>query len=99
MMEASTILHRHGVPCGPVHDLPDVLNSPQAAARNMVLTVDDPIAGQQRIIGNPIKMSGNDDRASLPVSCAGADTTTVLTDLLGIDATEFAALRAQGAFG
>jgi len=99
MMEASAILHQHGVPCGPVHDLPDVLHSPQVAARNMLLTVDDPVAGQQRIIGNPIKMSGNDDRAPLPVSSAGADTTAILAELLGIDAAELAALRAQGAFG
>lgn len=98
-MEAVAALHARGVPCAPVYDLPEVLDSPQVAARNMLLTVDDPISGPRQVIGNPIKMSGLDDREAALPHDAGADTAEVLRRLLGVDAAELAALREKGAVG
>ena len=96
-MEATAVLHAHGVPCGPVFDLPEVLNSPQPPARNMLLEVRDPVAGAQRIVGNPIKIGGVDDAVAPPPSSAGADTVDLLTGLLGMSTANVAALLSAGA--
>jgi len=96
-MEATRILHAHGVPCGPVFDLPDVLASPQPPARNMLLSVEDPVAGPSRIVGNPIKIGGVDDTLAPPPVSVGADTAALLTGLLGMSAAEVAGLVAAGA--
>ncbi len=50
-----------GVPAGPINDIGQAVDYPQAAARNMVVTVDDPVTGPMKVVGNPIKISGFDD--------------------------------------
>jgi CoA:oxalate CoA-transferase len=52
------ILHLAGVPCGPVNTVADVANDPQVAARNMILSIADPVIGTLKVAGNPIKLSG-----------------------------------------
>ena len=54
-------LEAAGVPCGPLNDVAGAVSEPQALARNMVVRIDDPRAGDVRIAGNPIKMPGHDD--------------------------------------
>jgi CoA:oxalate CoA-transferase len=56
-----TVLEAAGVPCGPINDVEQALNDPHVRARNMVVTVDDPVTGPLEIAGNPIKLSGFDD--------------------------------------
>ena len=52
---------RAGIPCGPIQNIAQVLADPQVAARNMVVTADDPDIGPLRMAGNPIKLSAFDD--------------------------------------
>jgi CoA:oxalate CoA-transferase len=52
---------RAGIPCGPVNSVADAVRSPQAAARNMVVEIDDPAIGRLAVAGNPIKLDGVDD--------------------------------------
>jgi len=52
------ILDDAGVPCGPVNTVKEVSVDPQVAARNMIVTIDDPKIGALKVAGNPIKMSG-----------------------------------------
>jgi len=47
-----------GVPCGPISTVAEAVDSPQTAARNMVVT-----AGGLPVPGQPLKMSGYDDPA------------------------------------
>lgn len=56
-----TRLQAAGIPCGPVNDVADVLRDPQVAARNMVVTLDDPVAGKVAMAGNPVKLSAFPD--------------------------------------
>ena len=58
------ILEGAGVPCGPVNDVSALLDDPQVAARNMIVPIDDPSAGEMKVAGNPIKLSGFDDPAT-----------------------------------
>jgi CoA:oxalate CoA-transferase len=50
-----------GVPSGPINNVAQILADPQIAARNMVVTSTDAIAGPIKMAGNPIKISGFDD--------------------------------------
>ncbi|MBT5267592.1 MAG: CoA transferase [Rhodospirillaceae bacterium] len=56
-----SVLDAVGVPCGPINDVGQSASHPQAAARNMIVDVDDPITGPMKVVGNPIKISGFED--------------------------------------
>ena len=45
------------LPCGPINNVAQVLSDPHVRARNMVVTVDDPVMGPLEVAGNPIKLS------------------------------------------
>lgn len=55
------LIDEAGVPCGPINTIADVVADPHVAARNMIVQAYDPVAGEVRMAGNPIKMSGFDD--------------------------------------
>ena len=55
------IIEKAGVPCGPINNVAQALSHPQVEARNMLVSVDDPKAGQLKLAGNPLKLSAFDD--------------------------------------
>jgi CoA:oxalate CoA-transferase len=54
-------LEEAGVPHAPINNVQQALNDPHVRARNMVVTVDDPVTGPLEIAGNPIKLSAFED--------------------------------------
>jgi CoA:oxalate CoA-transferase len=52
------VLNAAGVPCGPVNTVAEVFKDPQVKARNMLVSIDDPVIGKLTVAGNPIKISG-----------------------------------------
>jgi CoA:oxalate CoA-transferase len=58
------VLEAAGVPCGPINTIDRALQHPQVAARNMLVTVDDPVTGPIRVAGNPLKIEGFPDPAT-----------------------------------
>jgi CoA:oxalate CoA-transferase len=58
------LLEAEGVPCGPINTVADVMADPQVAARNMIVTAEDPDLGPLKMQGNPIKLSAFDDPAT-----------------------------------
>ena len=75
------IIGKGGVPCGPINTVDRALAHPQVAARNMLVTVEDPKAGTLKLVGNPLKLSAFADpptraprRPSMPTarSCCGS---------------------------
>ena len=60
------MLEAAGVPCGPVNNIAQALAHPQAAARNMLVEVDDPTMGSLKLAGNPMKVSAFPDPTSRP---------------------------------
>ena len=55
------VLEAAGVPCGPVNNIAQALAHPQTTARNMLVSVDDPVTGRLELAGNPMKLSAFDD--------------------------------------
>jgi len=75
-------LHAAGVPCGPVNTVADVAVDPQVAARDMIVPIPDPVIGNLRVPGNPIKMSGVVGRSThCPAPAVDGDREAVLASL------------------
>ena len=76
------VLEGAGVPCGPVNNIAQALAHPQAAARNMVISVDDPVTGPLELAGNPMKLSGfADPPTRQPAPDLDADRNRILREL------------------
>jgi CoA:oxalate CoA-transferase len=54
-------LEAAGIPCGPINNVEQIINEPHIAARNMIVRTHDPVAGEVKMAGNPIKLSAYDD--------------------------------------
>lgn len=81
------------VPCGPVNPLDKALNEPLLLARGMVATMER--GGETiKVLGNPIKMSGNSDVYAAPPKL-GENTVEVLAAMAGLSAEEIEALRRE----
>lgn len=77
-----TRLEAAGIPCGPLNSVGQALDSPQIAARNMVVGIDDPKAGPVKIAGNPIKMSAHRDPGTRgPIPDLDAHREKILAEL------------------
>jgi len=73
-----------GVPCGPINDVAQVVADPHVRARNMIIRTRDPEAGEVRMAGNPIKLSGYADPAERPPAPdLDGDREELLRALLG----------------
>ena len=76
------VLEAAGVPCGPVNNIAQALAHPQAAARNMLVSVDDPVTGPLELAGNPMKLSAFDDPPTrLRAPDLDADRDQILREL------------------
>ena len=75
------VLTQAGVPCGPVNDVAAMMKEPQVAARNMIVTVDDPVAGKIQVAGNPIKVVGLEEPKTFrPAPALDADRDAILQE-------------------
>ncbi len=82
-----------GVPATPVLSLPEAFADPQVAARRMVATVDDPVAGPIATTASPF---GDAALAPGPSPLLGEHTAEVLRTALGMSDGEVAELAAAG---
>lgn len=94
--EAMAILCEVGVPAGAVQNGQEVYEDPQLAHRELATPIDHPKMGPVDHNWPAFKLSGTPAKVT-HAPLLGADTEDVLTGLLGIDATELAALAAEGA--
>jgi len=60
------VLEAAGVPCGPVNNIAQALAHPQTTARNMLVSVNDPVTGRLELAGNPMKLSAFEDPPTRP---------------------------------
>ena len=81
--EAIQLLDKAAIPCGPVNSVPAVLSEPQLAAREMLVEVDCPGAGNVPIPGVTIKLSRTPGKIAKRASAVGEDNEDVYGSLLG----------------
>jgi CoA:oxalate CoA-transferase len=82
-------LEAAGVPCSPINTVADALADPQILSRNMVVAVDDPVAGHVRMAGNPIKLSGVPDPVTRPAAPdLDGDRANILAELATLEAAQ-----------
>jgi CoA:oxalate CoA-transferase len=76
------LLEAAGVPCGPVNNIAQALAHPQTGARNMLISVDDPVTGPLELAGNPMKLSSfADPPTRQPAPDLDADRDRILREL------------------
>ncbi len=92
-------LEKNKISCGPINKIDQVFADEQVQARGMEISMPHPAAGGQpvKLIGSPIKMSGTPVTYRAAPPMMGQHTDAVLKELLGLDETACAELRAKGA--
>lgn len=81
-----TAFEQAGVPAGPVKNMKQVLDDPQTRARDMVIQVDHPIAGEIDALGLPIKFSHGNGVTRRGAPLYGQHTAEVMRELGYADA-------------
>jgi CoA:oxalate CoA-transferase len=90
------VLEAAGVPCGPIHNVKQVVEDPQVQARQMIVELIHPRAGKQAQPNSPLKFSDTPVVLSCPAPLLGEHTVDILGRLLGLDADAVAALSTAG---
>ena len=92
------ILDEAGVPNGPINNVAQVMADPQVQAREMIVPIEHPVAGDTELPGIPIKLSETPGSIRTPAPLLSQHTDDVLAELLGYDAERIDSLREQGVF-
>ncbi|MCL2669368.1 MAG: CoA transferase [Syntrophaceae bacterium] len=89
------LLEKRGVPCGPINNVKEVVESAQVQARGMIVEQDHPKAGKIRTVNSPINASLTPMAVKTPPPLLGQDTEKVLSRL-GYGPSEIESFRAAG---
>lgn len=85
------------IPCAPINDIEHVMKDEQVLARNMIVEVEDAIAGKVKIAGNPIKMSTLlDEKQRAKVPEVGEHNHEIYSKFLGLTGQELSRLKQDG---
>ncbi|GGF02221.1 CoA transferase [Aliidongia dinghuensis] len=90
------LLEAAGVPAGPVLDVRQMHEDPQALARGMIVETDHPVAGPVKALGLPVKFSDSPGGGTRPAPLYGQHTREVLLEH-GFGTAEIEALATEGA--
>jgi formyl-CoA transferase len=94
--QAVSLLEERGVPSGPVYTAEDVFNDPHIAARHMLVTVDDPVAGPRKYARSPVHLSAAPEIPTDSAPGLGEHTRPILSDLLGYSEGDIERLASEG---
>ncbi|MHB8380958.1 MAG: CaiB/BaiF CoA transferase family protein [Candidatus Binataceae bacterium] len=87
------LLGAASVPCAPIATVEEVTRNPHLEARSMILHADHPGFDGLIVPGSPLKFAGSHATPDTRAPELGADTETVLQDLLGCDKSRLSELR------
>jgi CoA:oxalate CoA-transferase len=90
------ILEKMGIPCGPVHSIEEVVNDPNVASREMIVSLKHPVAGDVKMSGMPIKLSRTPGEISVPPPMLGQHNAEILKTLLGFTDEKINDLKSMG---
>lgn len=95
--EAEAEAQRHHVPTAAVRDLEEVVNDPHLHQRGMLRWIDHPVVGRIAAPHSPIRLHGVEPMELTLNPELGADNDRVYGEWLGLEASEIASLREDGA--
>ena len=93
------ILEEEAVPCGPINAIDQVFADPQVKHRGMQLDLQRPDGVDAPGVANPIRYSETAIKYDRAAPALNDGTDEVLSNLLELDETEIAALRAKRVVG
>ncbi|MGE4044438.1 MAG: CaiB/BaiF CoA transferase family protein [Acetobacteraceae bacterium] len=89
-------LDKAGVATAPMHTMDQVVQHPQVIANDMVVEIATRDGGTQKVLGAPFKLNAHRGVAMTAAPDVGADTDTVLREVLGLSEGRIADLHADG---
>jgi crotonobetainyl-CoA:carnitine CoA-transferase CaiB-like acyl-CoA transferase len=89
------ILEGAGVPCAPVNSIAQALRDPQVLAREVMFDLEHDRLGTVTHVASPIRV-GEDSHARRTAPTMGADTLSVMSELLGYDSAKIRRLALAG---
>ncbi|MHB8576697.1 MAG: CoA transferase, partial [Dehalococcoidia bacterium] len=95
--EWMTLLNENGVPAGPINTVGEAFADPQVRALGIVGSLPHATAGDVPFVGSPISLSATPVHPRTAPPLLGADTESVLTEVLGMSAGQVQRLRDEGA--
>jgi formyl-CoA transferase len=84
-----------GVPAGPINNLQQVFEEPQAKARGLRFELPHPTAGKVSLVRSPMRFSETPVQHEVPPPTLGQHSDEVLRDLLGKSEAEISRLRSE----
>lgn len=87
-----------GVPAAPVRFPEELSDDPQVVAQGLMVDLDHPVTGPQRVVGPILTMSATPTKARRPSPALGVDSEDVLRES-GLDGAEIERLRGLGVTG
>jgi crotonobetainyl-CoA:carnitine CoA-transferase CaiB-like acyl-CoA transferase len=94
--DAERVLTANHVACGIVLTIDRAVSQPQVKARNMTVTVDDPVMGPVDQINSAFRYTNADSGVSAPAPTLGQHNADVLRRDLGYDEDDIHRLQEQG---
>ncbi len=86
-------LYAEDIAAAPVNTIDKVVTDPQVLHSGMILSLEHPLSGEIKVVGNPVKMPNiNQDEYFAPPTL-GQHTEEILTKLLGYTAEKIQVLR------
>lgn len=89
------ILESAGVPCGPVNYTVNLYNDPHAVDQNMVWSLENPVSGPYKMVGNPIKFTKTPIKPTRGAPALGENTVEILK-MLGYDDRQIEEFKGKG---
>ena len=86
-----------GCPAAPINTIDRVVADPHiGGAREMFVELPHPTAGNMKVCGNQIKLSGTPVQFNIPAPLLGQHNEQILGEMLGMDAAQVQALKDEG---
>jgi crotonobetainyl-CoA:carnitine CoA-transferase CaiB-like acyl-CoA transferase len=89
-------LRRHRVPVAPILSVREAMEHPHLIARGTVRTVNDPILGEFKIPGFPLRFSGYPEELEFDAPMLGEHNASILEEYLGYTSTRVIELENSG---